>query len=176
MKKLLFIALLCCTAMGASAQKNWTVWFGINLANMDLEGQSTEAVAQGLNLGVMYTQPFAEKFDWNAGLSYQTKGYKQKHGGTWSPGLLQLDGSVGWNPIEAGSAKIGLVTGPMLNYIVVKDDAEGINEFGFGWQIGARATFRSFVVGAGYEYNITKTYSDFRSNMNNIYIRLGWRF
>ena len=175
MKKVFFMTLLCLATVGASAQKNWTVWFGINLADVDVSGHDTETVAQGLNLGVQYTQAIKEKFDWSAGLSYQTKGF-QEHGGTWSPGVLQLDGNVGWNALEAGKAKIGLVTGPYLTYLAVKDGQPDAEEFGLGWQLGARATFRSFIVSAGYEYTITDAFDSVSGNQSNIYIRLGWRF
>ena len=85
MKKLLMVALFAIVAVGASAQKNWTVWWGGNVSNVT-DGDSE---FKALNIGVSYTAPIADAFDWSAGVSYTTKGAKN-----WDPGFIQLEGTA----------------------------------------------------------------------------------
>ena len=59
--------------MSASAQKNFTVWYGANIASMD--GTSPDSEAKFLNVGVDYTAPICDAFDWSVGAAYTTKGY-----------------------------------------------------------------------------------------------------
>ena len=116
MKKLLMIALFAIVAVGASAQKNITVWWGGNIA--DVGGDiKADAAFKALNIGVAYTAPITDEFDWSAGLSYATKGCEN-----WDPGFLQIEGNGAWNFVNNGDAKVGIFTGPYLAFMVAKDE------------------------------------------------------
>ena len=84
MKKLFLTLCLCVMAVCASAQK-FTVWYGMNLASVDLAGYSPDSKMKFLNFGLEYAAPFADTFDWGAGVSYMTKGFDG-----WDPGFIQL--------------------------------------------------------------------------------------
>ena len=133
MKKLLMVALFAIVAVGASAQKNWTIWWGGNVA--DLSGDwDTKSEFKALNIGVSYTAPIADAFDWSAGVSYTTKGAKD-----WDPGFIQLEGNGAWNFVNSDEAKVGLFTGPYLGFMVTDDDMPNANTVDFGWQGGVVA-------------------------------------
>lgn len=85
MKKLLMVALFAIVAVGASAQKNWTIWWGGNVANIT----DADSEFKALNIGVSYTAPIADAFDWSAGVSYTTKGAKG-----WDPGFISWKETV----------------------------------------------------------------------------------
>ena len=46
--------------MSASAQKNFTVWYGANIASMSMDGTSPDSEAKFLNVGVDYTAPICD--------------------------------------------------------------------------------------------------------------------
>ena len=60
-----------------SAQGKITVWYGANLANVSFDGGSADSEFKPLNIGVDYTSPINDMFDWTVGASYVTKGAKE---------------------------------------------------------------------------------------------------
>ena len=77
MRRILFLAaFLTMVVMSASAQKNFTVWYGANISSMSTDGTSPDSEAKFLNIGVDYTAPICNAFDWSVGAAYTTKGCK----------------------------------------------------------------------------------------------------
>lgn len=118
MKKILLVALFAIVAIGASAQKNITIWWGGNVSDVDGDF-NTKSEFKALNIGVSYTAPIDNSFDWSVGAAYVTKGCKD-----WDPGFIQLEGNGAWNFVKGGDAKVGLFTGPYVSFLVAKDDME----------------------------------------------------
>ena len=58
MKKLFLTLCLCVMAVCASAQK-FTVWYGMNLASVDLAGYSPDSKMKFLNFGLEYAAHIA---------------------------------------------------------------------------------------------------------------------
>lgn len=173
MKKFLMVALFAIVAVGASAQKNWTVWWGGNVANIT----DADSEFKALNIGVSYTAPIADAFDWSAGVSYTTKGAKG-----WDPGFIQLEGNGAWNFVQADEAKVGIFTGPYLGFMVAKDDdgwdAVGMeaNTVDFGWQGGVVAGWKFLSLKLGYEYGFCNLIKDGDSKPGDFFFRVGVRF
>ena len=171
MKKFLMVALFAIVAVGASAQKNWTVWWGGNVANIT----DADSEFKALNIGVSYTAPIAGAFDWSAGVSYTTKGAKD-----WDPGFIQLEGNAAWNFVQADEAKVGIFTGPYLGLMVADDDIPETNTVDFGWQGGVVAGWKFLSLKIGYEYgfcNLLKKDSwGMDSKPGDFFFRVGVRF
>lgn len=171
MKKFLMVALFAIVAVGASAQKNWTVWWGGNVSNVT-DGDSE---FKALNIGVSYTAPIADAFDWSAGVSYTTKGAKD-----WDPGFIQLEGNGAWNFVQTDEAKVGIFTGPYLGFMVTDDDMPETNTVDFGWQGGVVAGWKFLSLKIGYEYgfcNLAKKDSwGVDSKPGDFFFRVGVRF
>ncbi|HIW43815.1 MAG TPA: hypothetical protein H9986_02165 [Candidatus Prevotella stercoripullorum] len=171
MKKFLMVALFAIVAVGASAQKNWTVWWGGNVANIT----DADSEFKALNIGVSYTAPIADAFDWSAGVSYTTKGAKD-----WDPGFIQLEGNAAWNFVQADEAKVGIFTGPYLGFMVADDDIPETNTVDFGWQGGVVAGWKFLSLKIGYEYgfcNLLKKDSwGMDSKPGDFFFRVGVRF
>ena len=171
MKKLLMVALFAIVAVGASAQRNWTIWWGGNVSNVT-EGDSE---FKALNIGVSYTAPIADAFDWSAGVSYTTKGAKD-----WDPGFIQLEGNGAWNFVQNEEAKVGIFTGPYLAFMVTDDDMPKTNTVDFGWQGGVVAGWKFLSLKLGYEYGFCnlaqKKYYGVNSKPGDFFFRVGVRF
>ena len=165
------VALFAIVAVGASAQKNWTVWWGGNVANIT----DADSEFKALNIGVSYTAPIADAFDWSAGVSYTTKGAKD-----WDPGFIQLEGNAAWNFVQADEAKVGIFTGPYLGFMVADDDIPETNTVDFGWQGGVVAGWKFLSLKIGYEYgfcNLLKKDSwGMDSKPGDFFFRVGVRF
>ena len=157
--------------MSASAQKNFTVWYGANIASMSMDGTSPDSEAKFLNVGVDYTAPICDAFDWSVGAAYTTKGCKD-----WDPGFVQIDVNAGWNFLKNDDFKLGILTGPYADLMVVKDDAAGAKTFSMGWQAGAKATYKDFSLKVGYEFGLTDVFDGGKSKLNGVYFRLGYSF
>ena len=166
MKKLLMVALFAIVAVGASAQKNWTIWWGGNVANIT----DADSEFKALNIGVSYTVPIADAFDWSAGVSYTTKGAKG-----WDPGFIQLEGNGAWNFVDSDEAKVGLFTGPYLGFMISDDDAPG-NTIDFGWQGGVVAGWKFLSLKVGYEYGFCNLVEKIDSKPGDFFFRIGFRF
>lgn len=170
MKKLLLVALFAVVAIGASAQKNFTVWWGGNIADVDGDFD-VKSEFKALNIGVSYTAPISGDFDWSAGLGYVTKGCKE-----WDPGFIQLEGNGAWNFVNNGDAKVGLFTGPYISFLVNKDDMEPANTFDFGWQGGVTAAYKFLSLKVGYEYGFCNLVEDVEGKAGEFFFRVGFRF
>ena len=157
------IALFAIVAVGASAQKNITVWWGGNIA--DVGGDiKADAAFKALNIGVAYTAPITDEFDWSAGLS------------NWDPGFLQIEGNGAWNFVNNGDAKVGIFTGPYLAFMVSDDDMQSTNTFDFGWQGGLTAGWKFLAFKLGYEYGFCNMIKKIDSKSGDFFIRVGVRF
>lgn len=143
----------------------------MNLASVDVAGYSPDSKMKFLNFGLEYAAPFADTFDWGAGVSYMTKGFDG-----WDPGFIQLDANARWNFVQSDDYKVGLLAGPYLGFMVLDDDAEGTNAVDFGIGIGAMGTYRDFSLKLGYEFGLTNSIENIDSKLRGFYIRLGYSF
>lgn len=169
MKKLLLAALFAVVAAGASAQGKITVWWEGNISTLSTDGVDSEFKA--LNLGVAYTAPIQNCFEWSAGAGYVTKGCKE-----WDPGFIQLEGNGAWNFVANGDVKVGLYTGPYLSFLVAKDDLERAETVDFGWQGGIKASYKFLSFKLGYEYGFLDVHKDFDSKPSDFFFRIGVNF
>lgn len=169
MKKVLLVALFAVAAISVSAQKNFTVWYGANIAGNGMDGAKSEFKA--LNIGVDYTGVLADAFDWTAGLSYQSKGMKD-----WDPGYLQVEGNAAWNFVKNDDVKVGVFTGPYVGYMISKDDAENVKKVDFGWQGGVKASYKAFSLKVGYEYGFLDVSKAGDSKPYQVFFRVGYSF
>ena len=157
-------------SLAASAQDGkFTVWYGANMADLSMDGD-VDAEFKFVNIGVDYTAPINETFDWTAGVSYVTKGAKD-----WSPSFLQLDANAAWKFFNDDDITLSVLTGPYAGYMIGKDDAADAT-LDFGWQAGFKAEYQQFSLKLGYEFGFTDTIKDWKSKNNNLYIRLGYSF
>lgn len=170
MKKLLMVALFAIVAVGASAQKNFTVWWGGNIADMSGDWD-VKSEFKALNIGVSYTAPINDQFDWSAGVGYVTKGCKD-----WDPGFIQLEGNAAWNFVNNGEAKVGIFTGPYLGFMVSDDDMEDTNTVDFGWQGGIGASWNFLSLKVGYEYGFCNLVKEVDTKPGEFFFRVGVRF
>lgn len=170
MKKLFLMLCFCTIAVCASAQK-FTVWYGMNLATMDLAGYSPDSEMKFLNFGMDYTAPLADAFDWSAGVAYTTKGCED-----WDPGFIEVNANAHWNFVNSDDYKVGLLAGPVLALMVLDDDAQSTNTVNLGIDVGAMGTYREFSLKMGYEFGLTNCVKDVDSKLNGFFIRLGYSF
>lgn len=170
MKKILLVALFAIVAVGASAQKNITIWWGGNVSTFD---DADKSEFKALNFGVDYTAPISNAFDWSVGASYQTRGCKD-----WNPGFIQLEGNGKWNFVNNGDLKVNLFTGPYISFLVSKDDAEDTNTFDIGWQGGAGLTYKFISAKVGYEYGFCDMldWKGVDSKNGTFFFRIGYTF
>lgn len=169
MKKILLVALFAVMAIGASAQNGFRVWYGVNIAGNDADGVDSEFKA--LNIGVDYTAAIGSSaFDWSAGLSYQTKGFKD-----WDPGYLQLEGNGVWNFVKNDAFKVGIFTGPYVAFNVADDDADP-ETVDFGWQGGVQGYYKKVSLKIGYEYGFLDVAENFDSKPWQVFFRVGYTF
>lgn len=179
MKKILLMALFAIVAVGASAQRNISIWWGGNVANIT----DADSEFKALNIGVTYTAPIDDTFDWSAGVSYASKGYDG-----WDPGFIQIEGNGAWNFLKGAEANVGLFTGPYLAFMVAKDnevrDVERFetNTVDVGWQAGLTAGWKFLSFKLGYEFgfcNMIKKSDLFGENdskAGDFFFRVGFRF
>lgn len=171
MKKYLLMALFAIVAVGASAQGNVTVWWGGNFA--DISGDvDVKSEFKALNIGVSYTAPIDDTFDWSAGVGYVTKGCKE-----WDPGFIQLEANGAWNLVKDSDMKFNIFTGPYLGFMVAKDDADdGANTVDFGWQGGLGLTYKFLSAKVGYEYGFCNIVKKIDSKPGEFFFRVGVTF
>lgn len=173
MKKILLMALFAIVAVGASAQRNISIWWGGNVANIT----DADSEFKALNIGVTYTAPIDDTFDWSAGVSYASKGYDG-----WDPGFIQLEGNGAWNFVKGSEANVGLFTGPYLAFMVAKDnevrDVEVFetNTVDVGWQAGLTAGWKFLSFKLGYEFGFCNMMKDIDSKAGDFFFRVGFRF
>lgn len=170
-KNLFLVASFALMAMSASAQKNFTVWYGANVSNISMDGSSVDSEAKFLNVGIDYSSPINQSFDWTIGASYTTKGYKE-----WNPGFIQIDANAGWNFLKNDDFKLGVVTGPYADLMIAKDKAEEVKSFSMGWQAGVKAAYKDFSLKVGYELGLSDVFKGGKSKANDVYFRLGYSF
>ena len=170
MKKLFLTLCLCVMAVCANAQK-FTVWYGMNFANISVDGVSPDSEMKFLNIGVDYRAPLSGAFDWSAGLAYTTKGCEN-----WDPGFIEINADAHWNFLNAEDYQVGLLAGPTLALMVVDDDMPETNTVNLGIDVGAMGTYRNFSLKLGYEFGLTNCVKDIDSKLNGFFIRLGYSF
>ena len=170
MKKVLLAIAVAFTALTASAQDGkFTAWYGANMADAICDGD-VDAEFKFLNIGVDYTAPINETFDWTAGVSYVTKGVKD-----WSPSFIQVDANAGWKFFKGEEINLSVLAGPYVGYMIGKDDAPDAT-LDFGLSAGFKAEYNQFSLKVGYEYGFTDVIKDVKSKNSNIYFRLGYSF
>ncbi len=163
------MACLCVVALTASAQKNFTVWYGANLASCNADDADSEM--KFLNVGIDYTDAINDTFDWTAGASFQNKGAKE-----WDPYFIQIDANASWNFYSNDEFKVGVLTGPYAAFCIADDDMEDMEKFGFGWTAGVKASYKDFSLKIGYDYGFTDMIDGGDSADRTVYFRLGYSF
>lgn len=175
MKKILVVAILAIVALGVNAQNGVRIWYGINSSGNDADG--TKSKMNALNVGVDYTAPIDNTFDWSVGLSYQTKGFEIKQiDEKWSPGYIQIEGNGAWNFVKNNDTKLGIFTGPYVGFMVNEDDAEGIKKTDFGWQGGIQGYYKNLSLKIGYEYGFLDVIEEMDSKPYQVFFRIGYTF
>ncbi len=171
MKKLMVMACLCMIALTASAQQNFTVWYGANMANSNQEGADSEM--KFLNIGIDYTAPINDMFDWTAGASFQSKGCKE-----WDPYFIQIDANASWKFFDNDKINLSVLTGPYAGICIADDDMPEMKTFGFGWTAGVKACYKEFSLKIGYDLGLTNwvDIDDVDSADRTLYFRLGYSF
>lgn len=157
--------------MVCNAQSKFTVWYGANISNVSFDGGSADSEFKALNLGVDYTAPINDSFDWTAGVSYVTKGCKD-----WTPGFVQIDANASWNFLKNDDVKLSVLTGPYADVMVAKDEVEDVKTISMGWQAGVKVMYKDFSLKVGYELGLTDLFKDEKSKGNGVYFRLGYSF
>lgn len=170
MKKLFLTLCLCVMAVCASAQ-NFTVWYGMNYANINTSGVNPDSEMKFLNFGMDYTAPMTDMFDWSAGVAFTTKGCDG-----WDPGFIEVNADAIWNFADYGEGKVGLLAGPTLALMVLDDDMKSTNTVNLGIDVGAKVNYREFSLKLGYEFGLTNCIKDVDSKLNGFFIRLGYSF
>lgn len=173
MKKIIFMVLFAIVAVSAGAQGNISIWWGGNVANVT----DNDSEFKALNIGVAYTAPIDDSFDWSAGISYASKGCDG-----WDPGFIQLEGNGAWNFVKGAEAKVGIFTGPYLAFMVAKDnefkDVEifETNTVDFGWQGGLTAGWKFLTFKVGYEFGFCNLIKEVDSKPGDFFFRIGFSF
>lgn len=170
MKKMLLMALFAIVAIGAGAQRNITIWWGGNVADVSMDPGNPKSEFKALNIGVSYTAPIDNQFDWSVGAGYVTKGCEG-----WDPGFIQIEGNGAWNFVNNGDAKVGIFTGPYLGFAVSDDDIS-MNTVDFGWQGGLTAGYKFLALKVGYEYGFCNIIEKIDSKPGEFFFRVGVRF
>lgn len=171
MKKYLIMALLAIVAVSANAQGQVTIWWGGNVA--DISGDwDVPSEFKALNIGVSYTAPIDDTFDWSAGAGYVTKGCEG-----WGPGFIQLEGNGAWNFVKNDDVKVNVFTGPYLGFMVAKDGAgDAANTVDFGWQGGLGLTYKFISAKVGYEYGFCNIVKKIDTKPGEFFFRIGFTF
>ncbi len=175
MKKLFVMMCLCVMAVCAANAQKVTVWYGANMAKVsgDLKGDSE---FKFLNLGVTYTAPIADQFDWSVGAAYVTKGCKE-----WDPSSIQIDANAYYNFLTDDNVKVGVLAGPYIGYMINDDDMEDVVEMkklDYGIGVGVQGMYKQFSLKVGYEFGLANfvDVSGVSAKMNGLYFRLGYSF
>lgn len=169
MKKIMLTALFAIMAVCASAQGNLTLWWGGNFAKFT----DADSEFKPLNIGLTYTAPLQDAFDYSIGASYQTKGCKD-----WDPGFIQLEGNGAWNFVKQDGVKVGVFTGPYVSFLVNKDDVEQTNTVDVGWQGGLKLDYSRLSLRAGYEFGFCNLFDIDKIDSRNgtFFVRVGFNF
>jgi hypothetical protein len=125
MKKLLLASVVILFAMSVSAQVQFGIKAGVNLANVStkMAGESVDSKMKiGFHAGVIADLGLSESFSVQPGLLFSQKGAKQEETilgqtATATMKLNYLDIPINAvYKIDAGSAKIHLFAGPVISY------------------------------------------------------------
>ena len=185
MKKITLAALfLVAATFVVNAQTRFGIKAGLNLADANGKGDgesfsSDSKMRVGFHLGGVADITFAEKFYFQPGLLFSTKGAKfetedsgVKFTSTANLGYLEVPLNVGYR-IDAGSAKINLGLGPYLGFGVAgkfttkvsgggisaeesenvkwgNDEDSNVKPLDFGLNLGAGVEFSNFQINLQY--------------------------
>lgn len=167
MRKILLTVVMAFTALVVNAQDGrFAVWYGVNMANVT--GGKSEF--KFLSIGVDYTAPLNDAFDWTVGLGYVTKGAKE-----WNPMFIQADGNASWKFVDNDDFRMSVLTGPYAGYVIDDDDNNNAN-LDVGWQAGIKAEYKQFSLRTGYEFGLIEIAKDEGIKNRNFYIRIGYSF
>lgn len=165
MRRLIFLFSFICVALGASSQ-NMTLWYGVNY------GKKTSAYDNEwkfVNFGLDYTAPIKGRFNWTAGLGYNTKGDTDRMG------YVQAEGNVGYNVVHGDKFNLQVLTGPFvavkinhdnggwISDVGPKGDSYSYNTFSCGWQAGAVLRYSRLSLKVGYEHSFTNVYGPYKT-------------
>lgn len=212
LRKSLFVLVFFAVAIVANAQFNLGVKAGFNASTIrglgSYDGESVK-FKPGFHAGLMARYMFTENMGLESGLYYSLSGAKEenkdeKYKTTYSPSYLQLPVSFLYK-INIGE---GLTLNPSLglylgygiggkmkfedenypeenqetDFFGKTDGEEYTNRFDMGATVGLNLQFEKFMIGAGYDYGLTRvnkekaTDGDKNIYIGNLKVSVGYLF
>ena len=205
---LLLMMLFCCVATQSFAQIEYGVKAGLNFSTLidkDNDGAVTEnsSTKTGFHIGFTAEYSFTDKFAFESGLLYSSKGTNSRYtdsGTTYKETLnlnyLEIPLNAVYK-IELGNKKVLLKAGPYLGFAFsgkyIYDDGSSdkvnigsdrnndeIKALDFGLNFGAGIGIKSYTLGLQYEFglaNISPDTSNGYKISNSVFgISLGYKF
>ena len=176
----IFIALSLLFALNVNAQEHFTLWYGINHAGETHNSYNKDDNRfKFANFGLDYTDNIAGKWDWTAGLGYNSKGVD------YQANYIQAEGNAGYRLIDINKSRLSVFTGPYVG-IKVRDNAHDwlggspveYNTFSCGWQAGLGFIYSCLAFKISYEHAFTNIDSDLAYSHKTYqwFARIGVRF
>lgn len=171
MKKLLFIALVALSSIGAFAQSrtgSTTIQpkIGLNVSTVgDLDWKA------GFVFGAEIQHQFTSKMGLAGGLLYSFQGGKDDDY-SWNPGYLNIPVTLNYYVAKNFALKAGLQPA----FMVSKDDMKGVNTFDLAVPVGMSYEFDRFVVDARYNIGVTKVPKHGDGYTNVLQLTIGYKF
>lgn len=179
-KTLVVLAFLTLGVLGASAQTNFGVKAGLNVATVT--GLDNSKYIPAFNAGVFTQHMFNEGFGLEAGLYYSMLGYKleAKEGGisvssTQRASYLQLPVQLLYKFNVGQSLYLYPSLGVYAGYGLGGTETLGIkyfdgaNKFDFGVIGGINVQYDRFIIGVGYQRGLTKFNEEKIPGMDNLF-------
>lgn len=190
MKKLLLLAAIIMTSVGAYAQHevgSITIQpkVGMNIASLTKADGADSRI--GLAVGAEAEYQIEDRISLSAGLLYSMQGATDSEDGV--DGTIKLDYIN--IPILANiyvtkglAFKVGLQPGINVTHKLKlekgseshSDDIDGVKSFDFSIPVGASYEYRNLVLDARYNWGLTKVFKDANSKNSVFQITLGYKF
>ena len=171
MKKLLFIALVALSSIGAFAQSrtgSTTIQpkIGLNVSTVgDFDWKA------GFVFGAEIQHQFTSKMGLAGGLLYSFQGGKHDDY-SWNPGYLNIPVTLNYYVAKNFALKAGLQPA----FMVSKDDAKDVNTFDLAVPVGMSYEFDRFVIDARYNIGVTKVPKHGDGYTNVLQLTIGYKF
>lgn len=169
MKKLLVMAAMVLSSVGAFAQTTIQPKVGLNVSTI-ADGDWKAGFAAGVELQTNV----APKFDVAIGALYSAQGTKSDHV-TWTPGYINIPVTLNYYVADGLALKAGVQPG----FMVAKDDMpdEAVKTFDLSIPVGLSYEYQNIVFDARYNIGCTKVFKDADKGYNNvIQITVGYKF
>lgn len=171
MKKILFMAFLALSSIGAFAQSrvgSTTIQPKIGL-NISTVGQGDWKA--GCAFGAELQHQFNRKLALAGGVLYSFQGNKSDNS-SWNPGYLNVPVTLNYYVAKNFALKAGLQPAFMLS----KDNAKDVNTFDLAVPVGLSYEFGNIVLDGRYNIGVTKVPKHGDGYTNVIQITIGYKF